>query len=178
MSHSRGAVKFNSDGKIMFYEYNGTSDVCIYHLYETIKEVSDNWFNHEWLNCDCGQDEPVEIYSNYGGGFYWKGKACRFCKAFTENASPYEADEEIIDGQPEWMLDGVKYEVKVDRFTKLDSEDRISLSQVNSFGFYIGSQYFTPELLYKIAETEGFEKLVEDFEASKMEFSEESPILE
>lgn len=186
MSHSLGALKFASDNKVMFYEYNGTSDVCISHLYDTIKEVSNNWGNHDWLSCACDKSEPVEIYSNYGGGFYWKGKACRACFAITENCNPYdhvyyENDKyemsAMVDGLPEWMLEGVKYIAEVKKVLKDEIDARIVVSKVNGYGFYIQTQYFTPELLFEIAELKEFEKLVEDFEANKSAFPEQSPIL-
>ncbi len=78
MSHSSGKVRFK-DGKIMHYEYNGTSDVCISCLYKTFEEMHENWRNHEWKECGCGKEEDVEIYSGYAGGFYFRGKACREC---------------------------------------------------------------------------------------------------
>ena len=56
MSHAIGMIKFK-DGKIRFYEYNGTSDVPISHHYNTRHEVNDNWRNHEWLDCECGEEE-------------------------------------------------------------------------------------------------------------------------
>jgi len=82
MSNATGAVKF-ADGTIRYFEYAGTSDVCISHLYETTEDVSENWRNHEWLNCDCGKGEPVSIYTQYGGGFYINGEACKHCNSLT-----------------------------------------------------------------------------------------------
>lgn len=78
MSHSSGLVRF-SDGEIWHFEYNGTSDFCISHIYKTAQEVSDNWRNHEWVNCSCGKSEQVEVYSFYGRGFMMDGTACRKC---------------------------------------------------------------------------------------------------
>ena len=104
MSHSYGAVQFDSDDKVMFYEYDGTSDVTISHLYDTRKEMEDNWRKGEWLDCKCGRDEPVEIYSNYGGGFYWDGRACRHCLAITENLKPdWDDGSSSSDGTPDWV---------------------------------------------------------------------------
>ena len=80
MSHSIGAVKFK-DGEVKFYEYNGTVDVPISHIYDTVDEVNENWRNHEWVNCTCGKEEPVSIFSDYGGGFYFDGLACKNCKS-------------------------------------------------------------------------------------------------
>lgn len=97
MSHSSGAVKFN-DGEIWFYEYNGTTDVVISNLRKTLQEVRDNWRESEWLECTCGKAEPVEIYSDYGGGFCFNGKACRKCRSVDGGECyPY-----TFDGIPDW----------------------------------------------------------------------------
>ncbi len=83
MSHELGAIKFK-DGTIKYYEYNGTSDVPISHTYDTSSEVDKNWRNQSWLNCTCGQEEEVEIYT--GGGYIeGGGKACRKCNSVRVN---------------------------------------------------------------------------------------------
>jgi hypothetical protein len=84
MSHSSGAIKFN-DGTIRYYEYDGTSDVVLSHHYESLEEVSDNWRNGVWLECRCGNEEPVSIFADYGGGFYIEGKACKICNNVSSN---------------------------------------------------------------------------------------------
>jgi hypothetical protein len=103
MSDSYGVVRFKSDGKQMFYRYNGTSDICNPCLYDNSNDI---WTHNEWEECTCNHDEPVEIYSDYGGGFYWQGRACRYCNAITEGLEPWPSDEkeyiDITDGQPEW----------------------------------------------------------------------------
>ena len=85
MSHSAGKVRFK-DGKIMFYEYNGTIDACISHIYDSSAEMSKNWRKHAWNICSCGGEEQVEIYSGYGDGFYFKGRACRQCKSLQDTS--------------------------------------------------------------------------------------------
>lgn len=108
MSHSGGAVKF-SDGKVLYYEYNGTADVPISHLYETWDDVDDNWRKHQWLYCDCKRDEPVMIVTSCGGGFGWNGRACRFCYAITDGFDPFSEEREgYIDGMPEWFAEIIK----------------------------------------------------------------------
>ena len=82
MSHATGQIKFK-DALILHYEYNGTADVCVSNLKDTKKQVWDNWRKHEWLVCNCGKDEPVEIATDYGSGSYWSGRACRYCRAIT-----------------------------------------------------------------------------------------------
>ena len=73
MSDSWGAVKLN-DGLIKYYLYHGSSDTCYTSLYDKVSEVAG-----DYTECNCGKSESVEIYSDYGGGFYWKGRACRDC---------------------------------------------------------------------------------------------------
>ena len=90
MSHVSGAIKFK-DETVMFYEYDGTSDICISHLYKTMKEVVGNWRKSAWLKCICGSEEDVEIYSSYGYGKLFKGKACKKCLSLT-----HEIDFETI----------------------------------------------------------------------------------
>jgi hypothetical protein len=87
-----GAVRF-SDGQVWFYEYNGTSDYTISHLYATPKEVSENWRSDNDLgDCKCGRAEELEAYTNYGGGYYLEVKACKHCKTIVS-----EPDFDIIE---------------------------------------------------------------------------------
>jgi hypothetical protein len=105
MSHATGMCRFDSDGLVMFFDYNGTTDVCVSHLVKTYDEVWDNIRNFNWLNCVDGKDEPCALFTDYGNGFYWKGRACRYCRAITEELSPFEpADDElkITHGVPKW----------------------------------------------------------------------------
>ena len=92
MSHATGALKFE-DGTIRYYEYDGTSDIVLSHHYETTQEVSDNWRNGTWLNCECGKEEPVSIFTSYGGGYYIDGMACKHCNSVRAN----EHDFDIIE---------------------------------------------------------------------------------
>ena len=102
MSHANGAVKFKSDNLIMFFEYNGTTDVSIPFLYDTKKELYDNWRKGKWGKCECGKDEEVELMNDYGGGATQQGRACRYCKAIV---FPIGCDEMLgteADGLPDW----------------------------------------------------------------------------
>jgi len=92
MSHATGAIKFK-DNTIRYYEYNGTSDVVISHHYKTLDEVSENWRKGEWLECECGKEESASIFTQYGGGYYIEGKACKRCNSVRSN----ELDFEIIE---------------------------------------------------------------------------------
>lgn len=106
MSHANGMVKF-CDGLILHCEYNGGVDIMLTPLWKSNKEVHDNWRTQPLINCACGQEEPVEIATDYGGGFYWEGKACRFCMCITDHRSPFDYNDERInmsreDGLPVW----------------------------------------------------------------------------
>lgn len=97
MSHASGYIRFKKDGKIGHYEYSGTADVVISHWYETPEERNDDWRKGEWMTCVCGGKEPVDIYSDYGGGFCLIGEACRKCKSIS--ADP---DQSFLETQ-DWV---------------------------------------------------------------------------
>jgi hypothetical protein len=68
-------VRFNN-GTIMYCIYRGTTDIMYQKLSKTMEET---WNNYNKTNdniCDCiGED--VLIYSNYGRGKTYTGKACK-----------------------------------------------------------------------------------------------------
>jgi len=108
MSHAYGQLRF-SDGLILHFEYNGTSDVCISNLHNTKEGVCNHWRRQEWLKCNCGRDEAVEVANNYGDGSWSPdGRACRHCKAITFDpvqAYMYANENGEIkefDGLPDW----------------------------------------------------------------------------
>lgn len=106
MSHAIGAVKFKKDGLIKYFDYNGTADVSVSNLVEDQQKV--NFREMEWLSCKCKQDEEVEIFTTYGYGRYWNGRACRNCNAITDGWSDYgdeitgKGSRESIHGYPNW----------------------------------------------------------------------------
>ena len=101
MSHAYGQVKFQ-DGTVKHFEYNGTSDYAIPKLYNIKKEVSINWRTFPKSRCSCGKDEKVEIMTLYGDGFWWEGRACKFCMTITAGFEP-DIDN-FHDGIPEWAI--------------------------------------------------------------------------
>jgi hypothetical protein len=106
MSHASGAVRFK-DGVVKFYEYNGTSDVCISHLYDSMKAMLAHWRKGQWMACACPEGmEDVEIYSSYGGGFTFPGKACRKCSALYGGSYDEENYyDKQMSGEPQWHRD-------------------------------------------------------------------------
>jgi hypothetical protein len=95
-------VRFN-DGTVMHYEYNGTSDVTVSALWDTYEEMYKHWRGDDWNECGCGQDEPVRLFTDYGDGFSWDGRACRHCRSITAGRMPYDDDRPIENGTPEWV---------------------------------------------------------------------------
>lgn len=97
MSHAHGKVVFE-DKLVLYYEYDGTSDIVLPKLWDTPQEVSDHWREPEPFSrkCTCGKDEPVLIDTDYGYGYHWNGKACRHCKVITEGLDPYPHETGVI----------------------------------------------------------------------------------
>lgn len=102
MSHANGAVKFKSDGLIMFFVYDGITDTNISTLYDTKEDLYENWRKSKISKCTCGKSEDVELMNDYGDGIFCQGKACRYCHAIV---FPIYVDDMIEiekDGVPEW----------------------------------------------------------------------------
>jgi len=104
MSHAEGKVRFG-DGDIMYFEYDGTSDVAQPTLYKTHDELWEKWRNEDWNECKCGKDEPVEIAETYGGGTHWNGRACRKCMAITSPLSWDAFWDDSEDDLPDWYCE-------------------------------------------------------------------------
>lgn len=95
MSHAYGKVFFK-DGHVLHYEYDGTSDVVLNPLHDTAKEVFNLWRQYKPVRyCTCGLSEPVFIYTDYGFGFYWRGRACRHCKLVTDGFEPFDIEDVV-----------------------------------------------------------------------------------
>lgn len=111
MSSSHGLVRFD-DGVVMYFTYNGTADVCHSHLYRTETQLLQHWKFQASCDCKCAKQENVDIWSTYGGGFGWSGKACRECCLITHGLDPYD-DESIKlkyksgNGKPDWVPHGM-----------------------------------------------------------------------
>lgn len=101
MTHAYGAVKF--DNQIMYYEYDGTTDIARPKLYETHAEMIDHWREWNGKTTECNHViEDVEIYTDYAGGFYWKGAACRKCNMIIKGQDTNDEDVIEIYGKPSW----------------------------------------------------------------------------
>lgn len=111
MSHAHGQVQFQNDGKIMFFEYDGTVDYVLNPLRETAKEVHDNWRNTPYIKpCNCNKREKVTIAVDYSNGMYWSGIACREHKCITDGFKPSRYYEDNSFGYPNTELEKLRKE--------------------------------------------------------------------
>lgn len=118
MSKSVALVKFKKTGNIYYGYYNGTCDVlspflctpqeCYnkeYDCYEAISYCNklNNPKNWEiWKNLTNLDD--VEIYSDYGGGFYWNGTGNESERMVKTYIAPFDQfPEDVKDGKPKWV---------------------------------------------------------------------------
>ena len=100
MSKAAGKIYFK-DGLVLHCAYHGTSDLMCEPLYETIEEMAKHYDVFRGDGCNCGRMEPVKVYSGYGGGFWWYGDACRFCKSLSpEYQDPYVDGRKTFNGDP------------------------------------------------------------------------------
>lgn len=96
MSHAYGQVFSKEDELLGWFEYNGTSDFALTAIQKTKEEVSNLWRTnsaHRECVCEDYEMEPdvvdVNLYSSYGGGFYWPSKICKRCMAIIDNTTPH-----------------------------------------------------------------------------------------
>jgi hypothetical protein len=99
MANSTGALRFK-DGTIRYYEYNGVSDSITCQHYATKEEVAKNWRKYLDRKCVCGNEEPVNLFTPSGNGFYFNGKACKTCNSIKLNEYPIEITRR--DKQEDW----------------------------------------------------------------------------
>lgn len=85
MGTSLLAVKFN-DGLILYGGYQSTSDIVIFS--KLVKDY-DDYEDKPCDDCNCKIVEDVIMYSHYGSGFYWTGKACRKCRVVVDKFEPF-----------------------------------------------------------------------------------------
>lgn len=109
MSNAVGAVRFEGDGAIFYFEYVGSSDVADARLRLTEDEVHEHWRardDGDDRRCHCPDEsahDDIELVALYGDGLYWEGRACRRCLVITVGFMPYEGDDVCVgDGQPAW----------------------------------------------------------------------------
>lgn len=118
MSRAFALVKFKKSGNIYYGCYDGTIDVMSPFLctpqecydkendcYNAISycEELDNTKNWK-IRDNIASLDDIEIYSDYGGGFYWDGTGNESEKMIKAFLAPFDqCPEDIKDGQPEWV---------------------------------------------------------------------------
>lgn len=114
MSATYGLVKFKTTGNIYMCCYEGTSDIMIPFIFKPEECYTKDGYNvisygrelakkNNWDIPKVSDVDEIEIYSDYGGGFYWQGKGSESLKVIT---SGYDFDEDVHDyedGRPEWV---------------------------------------------------------------------------
>jgi hypothetical protein len=98
MSHASGEIWSPSGELLGYFEYNGTVDCVCTRVYPTFEQMDENWHADNSRTCTCGgESSPVILYTTYGPGFHWPGKACFKCSAITDGTFEWEGEE---DGHP------------------------------------------------------------------------------
>ena len=98
MSNTLGKV-YKDKVVVGYYEYYGTCDIVEPTIRKTAQEVYDLWRKPEYRKCTCGKpSEDVILYSDYGDGFHWSGKACLTCLVVVEGINVYDID--TTEGEP------------------------------------------------------------------------------
>lgn len=111
MSRAIALIRFNKTGNIYYGCYDGTNDI----MYNSFTEYQDNFSIFDWCSEHCydyqkidktliKDEDDIEIYSDYGSGFYWDGKGSEEYRVITKNFSPwYDYDLHYINGKPYWV---------------------------------------------------------------------------
>ena len=133
MSRAIALVKFNKTGNIYIGVYDGTVDVLVpvvlppekclkddgcYHVFDSIEEAYNQFksTDRDLINYSNSEIDEVEIYSDYGGGFFWMAEGIesyglifnKYLAPFNyiDHFTPWCLDDnnsiEVIDGVPEW----------------------------------------------------------------------------
>lgn len=113
MSSAFALIRFQRTGNIYYGVYHGASDSLYLHI--CTKKDRDRYGLFRYI-CEMVDDDPipkdvpsdlddVDIYTDYGGGFYWKGKGSETLKMVLENLMPFEVDtyDSLLDGKPYWV---------------------------------------------------------------------------
>ena len=119
MSSALGLVRFTNTSNIYMGIYDGNSDIFYAKIFtpeECYNEKDDCYEcfffffilykNREaWVIKDSSNLSPIEIYSDYGGGFWWKGMADEESKLIDDHScAPWDNDDiEIFHEVPDWV---------------------------------------------------------------------------
>lgn len=119
MSAAFALVKFKKTGNIYYGCYEGSSDIMVPFICtpdECYDEETDCYWaitycrkldcQHEtWKFPDNVTDlDDIEIYSDYGGGFYWSGTGSESIRMIKDYLNPWEeCYRDMKDGEPDWV---------------------------------------------------------------------------
>ena len=119
MSASWALIRFKKTGNVYMGCYEGTSDtmnpyICTaeecwdekWECYSSITECRKIAAERDWVFPDNISDlDEVEVYSDYGGGFYWNAVGSETIKMIDNPLDEFnELDFTAIkDGQPDWV---------------------------------------------------------------------------
>lgn len=69
--------------------------------------------NRPWKPVEEPTDtDDVDLYSDYGGGFYWHGTGSESSRMILSNLMPYdECYDDMKDGYPEWVNDFLTHDM-------------------------------------------------------------------
>lgn len=71
------------------------------HLFDTIRS------NRSWILDEPSKDiDEVDLYSDYGGGFYWRGTGSESERFILSELAPLnDWSQDVTDGVPNWVSD-------------------------------------------------------------------------
>ena len=120
-------MKFKDTGTILMGIYCGTTDYLLPYMFKPeffmLEDGTYSVFSkeHECSGCcyengyiveippyTCDDVSDVEIWSDYGGTFWWNGKAVeKYGYILQEYRCPFDTDESIglHDNTPEWVTE-------------------------------------------------------------------------
>lgn len=121
MSAAYGMVKFKSTGNIYMCCYEGTSDIMIPFIFKPNECIDEegcyraisygrklcDGYKRSWEFPVVDDLDECEIYSDYGGGFYWNGTGSESAMMLKE---PINFGEDVpygkyTNGKPEWVTE-------------------------------------------------------------------------
>lgn len=117
MSAAYGLVRFTKTGNVYMCCYEGTTDIMLPYFFKPEECVDENGCYSaisygRRLNDSKNWDIPdeskiedlddVEIFSDYGDGFYWMGKGSETLGCIVNGINFYNVYE-WQDGEPNWV---------------------------------------------------------------------------
>ena len=117
MSKAFALIKFRKTGNIYYGIYNGTVDVLSPKIctpeecydpssdcYCAISYLEDTLYDYYEYPEDADWD-IVDIYSDYGRGFYWQGIGSESLKLIKKGCIPWEECDYLSHGKPPWVVE-------------------------------------------------------------------------